>query len=275
MKNFKYLPLLAGAVMLLGADRAFAAVNDYTNYYTFDEGTGRTVGDIAGGQNGVLTGTSTGFGWASGMIGTALGMDGVSGESVALPDGFLNGTQGSIAVWIKLNILSGRNIIFSGRSASDNYIYAALMVDHEGRPELAFRTTTDGNDRKAQGTKILNKNEWYQFVLVATGGTYRMFINGEEVSVAGDNVGKWFPDLTNRTFIYRVGALDVNPLTGVFDGYLDDLRIYARALTTDDVVTLYNGGKPGTPDMPLAAKQAAVQSNVVVTEVTLSSMATS
>lgn len=275
MKKFTYLSLLVVTVIFFSAGQAFAAVNDYTNYYAFDEGTGRSVGDAAGGQNGSLTGTSTGFGWASGMIGTALGMDGLSGESVALPDGFLRGSQGSIVLWLKLNTLTDRNIIFSGHSTTDNYIYAALQIDHEGRPQLVFRTTTDGVDQKVQGSKILNKNEWYQLVLTANSLTYRIFVNGEEISVAGNNTGRWIPDFTNRTLAYHIGSLDSNPLSGVFDGYLDDMRMYARALTQDDVTALYNGGSPGTPGTPLAAKQTAAPSDIAVTEVTLPSAPTS
>lgn len=269
MKHFTYLSILAGVVMFFSAGTLFAATDDYTHRYTFDEGTGRTVLDSAGGQNGGLTGTSTGFGWASGMMGTALSMDGVQGESVVLPDGFIKGSQGSIALWFKVNNLSDHNTIFSARSASDSYIYATLVVDHEGRPEFLFRTTVDGNDRKAQGTKILNKNEWYQLVFTGDSQTYRMYVNGEKVPVAGDNIGKWFSDLTPRTFTYRIGSLDAIPLSGVFDGYLDDMRIYDRVLSQEDVTALYNGGKPGTPGLPLSAQSIPVTTvNLVATTTT-------
>ncbi|OGZ06610.1 MAG: hypothetical protein A3C93_00360 [Candidatus Lloydbacteria bacterium RIFCSPHIGHO2_02_FULL_54_17] len=271
MKNPLLLSVYVGAFMFFAAGTAFAATDDYAHYFGFDEGTGRTVGDAKGGQNGVFTGTSTGFGWASGMVGTALGMDGKDGESIVLPDAFLSGSQGSIVVWFKLNSLSNGNIIFSGRSTTDNYIHAALMVDFEGRPQFAFRTTTGGVDRKAQGSRILNKNEWYQIVFTADGQSYHMFVNGEEVTVGGDNIGKWFPDLTNHTLSYRIGSLSSNIVNGVFDGYLDDLRIYGRALTSSDVAALYNNGSPGTPGLPVAAQPAPP---VVTVEVTLPSAAT-
>ncbi|MDO8521552.1 MAG: LamG domain-containing protein [bacterium] len=270
MKNLKYLSLLTGTVMLFGASMASAATDDYVNYYPFDEGTGRTVGDSKGGQNGTFTGASTGFGWVSGMIGTALGMDGFAGESVALPDGLLTGSQGSLVVWFKLNTLTDRNIIFSGRSTTDDYIHAALQVNYEGRPQFLFRQTTDGADKKAQGGKILNTNEWYQLIFTADGVGYHMFINGEEATMSGDNIGRWFSDLTNRTLKYRIGALDSNPLTGVFDGYLDDLRIYDRMLTLSDVTELYNGGNPGVPGNPVLAQTTQTTQTVTTTNIALS-----
>lgn len=240
--------------LFLGATTAFAASEDQVNYWTFDEGAGRSVTDTVGGQNGVLTGSSTGFGWAGGKVGTALGMDGGVGESVVLPDGALNGSQGSIAFWFKLNNLSERNILFSGKSTSDNNIYVAIMVDREGRPQVQFRDSSTGNDRKAQGAKILNTNEWYDLVLTANGQTYRMYVNNEEVAVAGDNLGRWFPDFTNQTLTYRIGSLDSSPLGGVLDGYVDDVRVYNRVLNAGDIGELYEKGNASGPTVPLAIR---------------------
>lgn len=256
MKNTKKITLCASAIMLLAALPAFAATNDYVNYWSFDDAGGRSVADAAGGQNGVLTGTSTGFGWAGGKVGTALSMDGLTGESVVLLNGFLKGSQGSISVWFKLDALSYGNIIFSGKSTTDNNIYVAFLVDHDGRPVLQFRDTTSGNDRKVQGAKLLNKNEWYNVVLTANGLTYRVYVNGEEINVAGDNTGRWLPDLTNQTFQYRIGSLDATPMNGVFTGILDELKIYNRALSFDEVTTLYNEGNAGGPTVPLAIRPA-------------------
>ena len=60
------------------ATPVLAVTNDYTNNWGFDDAGGRSVSDT-GGQNGVMTGTSSGLGWAGGKSGTALGMDGVDG----------------------------------------------------------------------------------------------------------------------------------------------------------------------------------------------------
>lgn len=255
-KIFSLLRAFVVIMFLLGGSTAFAATEDQVNYWTFDEGAGRTIGDQSGGQNGVLTGSSTGFGWAGGKVGTALGMDGVTGESVILPDGMLKGSQGSIALWFKLNNLSERNILFSGKSTSNNNVYVALSVDREGRPQLQFRDSSIGNDRKAQGAKILNTNEWYNLVLTANGQTYRMYVNNEEVAVAGDNLGRWFPDYTNQTLMYRIGSLDSSPLSGVLDGYIDDVHVYDRVLSPDDVGALYEKGNASGPTIPSAIRPA-------------------
>ncbi len=231
---------------------AYAATNDYVNYWTFDEGGGRSANDLVGGQNGVLVGTSTGFGWASGKVGTALGMDGAAGTGVALPNAFLSGSQGTISLWLKMNDLSDRNIVFSGMSTISNNVYAEFVVDRDGRPTFQFRDTTDGNDHKAQATHLLNKNEWYNVVFTANAQGYHVYINGEEATVAGENVGRWFSDISNQTFIYRIGASDATPMSGSFNGYLDDVKIYNRALNIDEVTVLYNEGNAAKTALPVS-----------------------
>ena len=252
MNKLKQLTLLTGIMSLLASGTAFAATttNDYVNYWKFDEGGGRSVGDSAGGQNGVLFGTSTGFGWASGKVGTALGMDGTTGTGVALPNAFLSGSQGTISLWLDMNDLSDRNIIFSTKSTTDNNVYAALAVDRDGRPVFQFRDGVNTNDRKAQATHLLNKNEWYNLVLTANAQGYHVYVNGEAATVAGENIGRWFPDITNQTWTYRIGILDAIPMNGSFNGYLDDLRIYNRALSVDEVTALYAEGNAAVPTVP-------------------------
>lgn len=261
MNKITKITFFAGVIALLSGSTAFAATNDYVNYWKFDEGGGRSVGDSAGlpaapgmaqagGQNGVLFGTSTGFGWASGKVGTAIGMDGAAGTGIALPNAFLSGSQGTISLWLNMNVLADRNIIFSAKSTTDNNVYAALAVDRDGRPVFQFRDTANANDRKAQATRLLNRNEWYNLVLTANGLSYHVYVNGEEMTVAGDNIGRWFPDITNQTWSYRIGTLDAIPMNGSFNGFLDDLRIYNRVLSVDEITALYAEGNAAVPTVP-------------------------
>jgi len=233
-----------------------AATNDYVNYWSFDDAGGSVVSDTVGSKNGTITGSSTGLGWAGGKSGTALAMDGMAGESVSLPQAILSGSQGSISLWFKMDALSYGNILFSGKSTTENNIYFALTVDNDGRPQLQSRDTATGNDRKAQGATILNKNEWYNLVITANTLSYHMYVNGVEVSVAGDNNGRWFPDLSNHTYAYRIGSLDATPLNGVFKGILDEVKVYNRPLTLAEVIALYEEGNAGTPLAPLAIRPA-------------------
>lgn len=253
MKKIKQLSVFVAAVFFFVAIPAFAATNDYINFWSFDDAGGHSVADT-GGKNGVIMGSSTGLGWASGKIGTSLGMDGQTGEGVVLPDGFLTGSQGTLSAWFRIEELSDRNVIFSGKSTIDNNIYVLLSIDRDGRPQMQFRTDPTGNDRKAQGVAILNRNEWYNLVLTADAVSYKMYVNGVEIAIAGENIGRWFPDFTNHTLSYRIGASEAYPLVGSWNGMIDEVRIYNRVLTQDDVTALYAEGNAGRPTAPLSIR---------------------
>lgn len=264
------LRLFTIMLLVFLAETAFAAgPSDHTNYWKFDEGYGRSVGD-PGGQNGVMTGSSTGFGWASGKVGAALGFDGKDGESVALPNAMLSGGVGSISLWFKINSQTDRNILIGARSTTDNNVYALLGLDREGRPQFMWRDNASASDRKAQAGKALNVNEWYHLVFIANGQSYRMIVNGEEMTMYGNNIGRWFPETTNHTLGYAFGALTSSPITGVLDGYLDDIRIYNRALSFDEATALYDEGNYAVPTHPVATPPPAPPAPTVpVTEVVL------
>ncbi len=253
--------ILLIAILFIPATSFAAAPADMVHFWKFDEGMGRSVNDTPGAgvvaQNGVLTGSSTGFGWASGKAGNALGMDGAAGTGVILPDGTLSGNVGTIAVWFKIDSFTDRNVLVSARATDDRNIYMALTFDLDGRPTLQWRENSTAADRKAQASKPLNKNEWYQLVWIADGSTYRAYINGEQATVAGESVGRWFPTFTNHNLSNRIGMIDSNVLNGSFTGYIDDLRVYERALTAGEVTDLYNETNAARPTIPAAANPPA------------------
>lgn len=229
---------------------AFAA--EPVNYWPLDEGIGRESRDTAGGKHGTLSGSSSGFGWASGKVGVGLAMGGVTGEGVILPEGFLSGGSGSVSVWFRLNQLTDRNILFSGRSTSDNSVYMALLIDREGRPMVQMRETASNPDRRTQGATILNVNEWYHLVMtVEAQQRFRFYVNGVEHDVAGNGLPRWFGDLTNQKLGYRIGSLDSSPLSGSLDGTIDDVRIYDTVLTPVEIGAIFNETNEMRPTVPL------------------------
>ncbi len=251
-KTGSFLGSIIGLGLVLAVP-VIAAAATPVDYWTFNEGTGRSVNDSLGGMNGVMIGTSTGFGWAGGKVGVALAMDGADGTGVALPSKMLHGTQGSISVWIKLNSLSDRNIILGAKSTTDNSIYAALLIDRDGRPMIQYRDSS-GADHRTQAAQLLNTNEWYHLVFSADSQRYHFYINGTEVNSAGDGNARWFSDLTNQDLGYRIGMLQSSILSGSFDGYIDDMRIYDQVLTQADVDTLHEEGNAAGPTLPVDAQ---------------------
>lgn len=250
MNDMKQTVLTSMILAILAPVAAFAQIDDVANHWTFDDATGRSVSDLRGGANGVMQGESKGFGWASGKGNTSLGFDGKDGIGVTLPDGILKGSEGTLAFWIKLNALNERNVIFSARSTSDNNIYMMLAVDNDGRPVFIVRDVASGNERLMQATKILNPNEWYHIVFTADTRSYHVYVNGEDAVLAGENTGRWIPDFTNHALMYRIGTIYSSSRIGSLDGYLDDMRVYTRAITGADAKELFTTTNAFTPNVP-------------------------
>lgn len=247
----KYMIVCAGISLALFAQSAFAAtIEGEVNRWTLDEGTGRSANDAIGGQNGALSGESQGFGWASGKVGTAIGIDGKDGLSIVVPNGVFTGNAGTISVWLKYTTASDRNIVIGAKSVQDQNIYSLLRVDREGRIEFISKSDASGSERRANATKLLNAGEWYHVVFVANGVAYKMYVNGEESPVLGDNIGRWWSQISNQTYAYRIGASEASSRPGVWDGYLDDIRVFSRELTASEVSALYAEGNAASPTVP-------------------------
>jgi len=247
----RLLIIAVTSVFIAPSFASAATTTDFVNQWAFDEGTGFSANDSVGGKNGVMTGSSTGFGWASGKSKTALGMDGLAGTGVVLPNDSLSGSAGTISVWFKYNSRSDHNVIFSARSVNTRYIYMTLLTDIDGRPMIEWRETEAGNIRRAQASKPLDINTWYYVALATDGAGWHAYINGEEIAMAGENTGRWFSSFTNHPLMYRIGTVDAT-LAGSLDGYIDDVRVYNRALSFDEAKMIYDTTNVGTPTAPLA-----------------------
>ncbi len=243
--------------MFGGAATAFAAApTDYTNYWSFEDAAGGMVTDNVAGKNGTLVGTSPGFGWTSGKVGTALAMDGLAGESVSLPDNLITGTSGSLSLWFNMNELSNRNTIFSMSAKVENHSYMSFFVDLDGRPTIKYQTDPSVVEKTTQGNRILNRNEWYNLVITSDGLKYTLYVNGEQFDFLGSNTGKWFSPLSpSYTYQYAFGS-GVSYVPGAFSGYIDDVRLFGRSLSFDEVQNIYNEGNIGVPLAPLAIRPA-------------------
>ncbi len=89
-----------------------------------------------------------------------------------------------------------------------------------------------------QGT-LPSLNTWYHLVLTRDGSCINCYINGQLVythSTVGTS-----PYYGSGTPLANIGRRSHFPLNQFFNGKIDDIHIYNRALTATEVNTLYNG----------------------------------
>jgi regulation of enolase protein 1 (concanavalin A-like superfamily) len=196
--------------------------------WSFDDGAGGLLQDSVGGLDGVITGAT----WTSaGRHAGALLFNGVD-QMVTVPaDAALNLTTGmTLEAWVNpTSVASWRNVAM--KEGSNDLAYALYASDASSKPQAAVNM--GAGQLVASGTAPLPANTWSHLATTFDGSTHRLFVNGVQVgSVAAAGT------LWQTTAPFRIGG---NSLWGGwFDGAIDDMRVYNRALSPTEIQTDMN-----------------------------------
>jgi hypothetical protein len=191
-------------------------------YYSFDEGSGSTAADSAGTNNGTLTNGPT---WVAGKTGTALNFDGVDDMVTASTD-FLGASPAfTISAWINPRSVGAGGA--GGRIVTNS----STEFQMDGNNVLLY---CGSNSRSAPGSVPFNT--WTHVVATRdSSGAVNLYVNGVLSGTPNQNCGT--PVTGN--------PLRVSSVSRPFDGYIDEVRIYNRALASDEIATLASGtGSP-------------------------------
>ncbi|MBU1097409.1 MAG: T9SS type A sorting domain-containing protein [Bacteroidetes bacterium] len=215
-----------------GNFKNYAFLPNLIAYLPLDEGRDTVAYDVSGYANhGSIANQPT---WVGGKYGNALRFDGID-DYVEIPNSpSLNiDTNGvSISIFVKLDYLpqempTGVGPIYD--SGLDRYV---IYVD-KGNKELRFKVTTaSGAERPGIPENMLVKNEWMHIVGVYDGSMAMIYMNGELMDTHSNITGNVKPDQ-----VARLGQDGTN----YFKGELDNVQIYNRGLSADEVKALYTG----------------------------------
>ena len=215
-------------------------LNGLVGWWKFDETNGTVAYDSSGnGNDGNLTNGPT---WTDGKIGGSLSFDGVD-DRVALPNSALNGlTNLTLNLWTKLNSGSQDHFFISGASSSQhNHFLFGLTNTNEIH-------IWDGNSKK-NGHSYPPSNwdgKWINITLIR-----KIDGSGSQILIDSINVNSTAYSASSLSIADEglwVGA-DQDSVNGgwqstqFLDGLIDEVRIYDRALSADEVQALYNLGQ--------------------------------
>jgi len=209
-----------------------AAVTDgLVGYYPLDEGTGNAAVDMSGnGHDGTLA--NSGVTWIpSGFINGGVNIDGINGSVIEL--GTWDPTEGtgqlSLAFWINwAHSGNGNQSLISKRTGGWN-VDSAMFGLRLRNGNSSFRFHRPGATiTTAAGVLNPFVGQWAHVVATFDGTTARIYLNGEEVGSGGFSLGNAIgADM-------RIGSYNANSPT--FNGDIDEVRIYNRALTQAEIV---------------------------------------
>ena len=201
-----------------------------------DAGSGTTAVDASShGQDGTLIG---GASWGDGRNGgRALLLDGQTGH-LALPAGVVSDLGDfSIALWVYWNVEATNTRVFD--FGSSDIGYAALIPrDAQGRLRFMITGTTYFGEQSISAGSALPTGRWVHVAVTLSGTHGALYVDGAAAGSSDSIVFAPFQlGSTTQNWLGR-SQYGADPF---FNGRLQDLRLYAGALTAAQVAALAAG----------------------------------
>ena len=207
-------------------------------YYNFDKDEGGKVSDASAKHN---NGTVHGATWTSqGRIGGAYDFNGrdayISGPNVI--SGF---RTFSFLAWVRIRAITHESYMgIWGQQALDHGDHSYAFYTAPGSHGFGSDAggEDDGPDMDTRTTHPLSLNEWHLIAQTYDGTEVKQYDNGTLINAAripGKSLGN-----KQNFAIGRVVAYPGHPLISYFDGQIDEVMVFKRALTEAEIKQLYN-----------------------------------
>jgi prepilin-type N-terminal cleavage/methylation domain-containing protein len=197
---------------------------------------GTVIKDMSGwGNDGTLSTGETGVNKSvAGVVGQAISFDGVD-DYIDLPSSAILrlGNEGTIAIWVKANSFSqDYNIMYTSTGGADidkaPYIYCS--------PDGKLNAYLGGAARQGIPSDIyLSIGQWYLVLFTWDGSNVSLYANMDYYTIPQTVINQF-------TGNFRIGRY--NPVTPerIWDGLIDEVRIYNQALTASQIQSQYYAG---------------------------------
>ena len=202
-------------------------------YWNFEEGSGTIIHDQSGnGHHGTAMGAFSFSGDAPPLASSSYAGSFQRVGYVRVPDHpALDPTVDfTLAAWIKPAAPQGYNYILAkhipGINSDGSWTWG--FANNLGHYFIATPWTGE-----LFGATSVSLNQWHHFVMtyVDLSDTYRFFVDGALVET-----GTYIVDIRDNQALLGIGGLGAGG--GIFNGLIDEVRIYARALSASDVQAL-------------------------------------
>jgi hypothetical protein len=180
-------------------------------------------------------GTPTNVSWTQGRFGSAGRFNGSNAYFSGLPTLTNISQTFSISMWVQFDANPSAREYFFGGIKEQGALDSAIggYVEPDGTLNIFLRDTTVGNHFLTSTDNYVSV--WNNLILTVTGTTAFLYINGLEV----DNITSLNSSITVDDPI--LGAIKSRGIIEeYFNGSIDQVRIYDRAITAAEVTTLYN-----------------------------------
>ena len=213
-------------------------------HWTFDEGTGTIAYDSVGNNHGTIHGNAL---WTTGQVGNALEFDGFN-DYVSVQNSPALNIMGDITISTWVYFDRGG----TGQNGSEQAIVTKCVSNGARNNPFDFRTdiaydpqlTLVRADASAHdyvySTKHISINQWHHVVAIVENNIPDFYVDGV---ITSKTVDAFTRTPTGNTYPLLIGRRDDGLY---FNGKIDDVRIYNRALAAPEVWQLYTIPEPTT-----------------------------
>ena len=213
-------------------------------WWKFDEDAGGTALDHSGhGQHGALEGDTQ---WVDGMVGGALEFDGTGDRVVDdTAASYLNDLDAiTVCMWIKSDLVGTNKGFINGEDpdAGDNFVtmrYDVAGANGGGTNVLKMAVTSTEGEQQLESSNSAQTTDWQHVAMAWASGQQLAFYIDGRLNAPTDN----YPATTGTTtgctkLIIGAGSNDAG---GGWDGLIDDVRIYDKVLTAEEITEVMRG----------------------------------
>jgi len=197
-------------------------------YWPFSEGTGSITYDKSPyGKDGTITGAT----WTSGKYGNALSFDG-NGDDVNVGT-FSTGGSFTYELWVKYNGQSATSQWPVLLAPSNTHVYPGIRGGGNYGADVPYLEwglypTCDGSSYTSLKAPSETDGNWHHLAYTYDGSTVKVYFDGEYYDQKSQS------GMCSGTPTFRIAD--------EYNGVIDEVKIYNRALSEDEIRTHYLGG---------------------------------
>lgn len=143
----------------------------------------------------------------------------------------------SISFWCKATSFSGTPIVISrGQFGTRGYYFQFVINGGDStKAEFDANFNPAGQFKQVKTTNTtFSLNTWYHIVVVRSGGTGKIYVNGSDATNSADTFG----DIGNDNVLpFQVG--DYTSFGFPFNGLVDEVSLFPRALTATEILNIF------------------------------------
>ena len=181
-------------------------------------------------------GTASNVTYAAGRFGNAAVFNG-SSSYVRLPNDLINSNDFTVSLWVNPSSLGSYKSLFGAYGSTPGVNYGWVIYLNNG--VVKFLSYSTNGDMNFDSTTTLSVGSWYNVVVTYNSNNCIIYINGANSNSAvppGNRVYK-----SNHPYVLGAND-DTGSIVSIFDGKIDQVRIFNSALSAGNVTSLYNEG---------------------------------